>query len=34
VIAEGSSDEIQSNAEVLEAYFGKKPADGSSGAGR
>jgi ABC-type branched-subunit amino acid transport system ATPase component len=26
VIAEGKSDEIQSNEEVLEAYFGKKPA--------
>jgi ABC-type branched-subunit amino acid transport system ATPase component len=26
VIAEGTSDEIQANAEVLEAYFGKHPA--------
>jgi ABC-type branched-subunit amino acid transport system ATPase component len=33
VIAEGGSDEIQANAEVLEAYFGKKPAHRRGGAG-
>ena len=33
VIAEGASDEIQANAEVLEAYFGKKPAHRRGGAG-